>query len=383
MTDTTLVPLRYHQLLVRSTLALIGAVIVSSCSSLTGVDPEFESADSSQLSALTTPDDQPTTTAGADSGGTMVVGDDGAVVTTAPVAGDETAAPLSDPNSFTRQALVPAAGFPGYQVLDGGATANAEACNQTQAVIVAHPPTEFAADDINGGHNLNQLVARYASAEAASAAFTYLEGLVAACDGQFASSNVTDDSEVFAEPLPPIAVDGADQVTGALYTVVDRDRTIFLDLYGALVGDTLVAARSTDPESAETLVRALVDRVRGTGWDGTIQPAGVMEPGPGFSSPDFWSLPDEGPMLVLEDVANPTTGSWLTGLDDTRADQFASNACVAMYLFDESSPVANTIRTTVNAFDGSSLDDAAAADGFSAALGVYCPTLADKFAEAE
>ncbi len=370
-----------HRLSARLLLPAV-ALALGACSSLTGVDPEFDGSDTSQLSALTTPADQPATTQAAEGGGTLVVGEDGGVVTTATVAGDE-AAPLSDPNSFSRQALVPAASFPGYQVLDGGATANTEACNQTQAVIVAHPPTEFAADDISGNHNLNQLVARYATADAAADAFNYLEGLVAECDGQFASSNVTDDSEVFAEPLPPVALEGADQVTGALYTLVTRDATIFLDLYGAVVGDTLVMARSTDPESAEALIRALVDRVRGAGFEGTIEPAGVLEPGPGFSSPDFWSIPDEGPLLVREDVTNPTAGSWLAGLDDGRADQFASNACAAMYLYDESSPVTNTIRTTVNAFDGASLDDAAAADGFAAALGVYCPTLADKLAEAE
>ncbi len=367
----------------RLTSTLFAALIAAGCSSLTGVDPEFsEGTDTSQLSAATTPDEQPSITAAVDGGGTMVVGDDGAVVTPEPTEGDE-AAPLSDPNSFTRQALVPAASFPGYQVLDGGATANAEACNQTQAVIVAHPPTEFAADDISGSHNLNQLVARYPSAEAATAALNYLEGLVAACDAQFASSNVTDDSEIFAEPLPPVALDGADQVTGGLYTLVTRDATVYLDLYGAVVGDVLVMARSTDPESAETLIGALVDRISGTGWEGAIEPDGVLEPGPGYASPGFWSLPDDGPPLVREDVTNPTAGSWLASLDDARVDQFASNACAAMYLYDDSGPVANTIRNTVNTFDGSSLDDASAGDGFSAALGVYCPTLADKLAEAQ
>lgn len=356
-------------------------LILAGCGSLTGVDPEFNGADTSQLSADPGPEERPTPTTNG-GGGTMVVGDGGGVVTTAAQAGDE-AAPLGDPSSFSRQALVPATAFTGYQILDGGALANTEVCDQTQAVIVAHPPTEFAADTITGNHVLFQMVARYASPEAAANAFTYLEGLVADCDGQFASSNVTNDSEMFVEDLEPIAVDGAEQTSGALYTLVTRDSTVFTDLYGAKIGDTLVVASSTDPDSATALLTALADRVRGVDWNGTIEPTGVLEPGPGFASPDFWALPDEGPLLVREAATNPTAGSWLGNLDDARVDSFASNACAAMYLFDGSGPVANTIAATIGPYEASSLDAAASADAFAAALAVYCPTLAEKLADAE
>ncbi len=292
-----------------------------------------------------------------------------------------------DPTQWVRQVLLPADSFPaGYTVEDTTETSSPTACLERASTVVEHPPVAFATDDISGENSLSQLVARYESEADAAVAFSYFQSLEELCNETWLSDQENDFTTMYVEPLTPAPIDGVDRLTASSRQIHGADAVFYLDVYGAQVGDSLLLALSTDPDSAESLISALAQRAQGTDVSEPIVPAAPMETTPGYRSTEYWSWPGEGPALIRQSLETPTATqfleeasvTWLNEASDERIDALAGDACVVSHDLTENDNLDLAVISVYTADEVAAGDPLILGQVFGYVAGVYCPFLAEK-----